>query len=157
MRGAYRSPRGRKWAEKMILLDISPIEYHHTPLRLLMYEKFRLELFGGKLSDDQDEQLWRTIADFSTSIAESRIDKAVMFPAALAWKGTTGTLGWAGFSKALPSEHRGPLAWIMGKRYLQLQRPADAAGMFRMAIAEAGKNERLARLAKQELDAIEKK
>lgn len=157
LRGAYRSPRGREWAQKMILLDIKPIEYHHTPIRLLIYEKFRMELFGGKLTEDQDEQLWRTIADFSTSGAEGRIDKAILFPAALAWKGTTGTLGWAGFAKALPQEHRGPFAWIMGKRYLQLQRPADAAGMFRMAIAEAGKNERLARLAKQELDAIEKK
>ncbi|MFO0801721.1 MAG: serine/threonine-protein kinase [Gemmataceae bacterium] len=157
LRGAYRSSRGREWAQKMILLDIKPIEYHHMPIRLLVYEKFRMELFGGKLSEDQDEQLWRTIADFSTSGAEGRIDKAILFPAALAWKGTTGTLGWAGFAKALPQEHRGPFAWIMGKRYLHLQRPADAAGMFKMAAAEAGKNDRLARLAKQELDAIEKK
>ena len=157
IRGAWRSERGKVHARKMAFLDMHPLDYHRTPLILVMYEKFRQDLFAGKPMADQDEIVWQVVHGVAEEFLSGRLAKAQTLQLALAWKGITGALGWSGVAPKLPAALRGPVAYLMGQKLLKLNRPADAAGLFRTAIADAAPDSPLRKLAGQELDAIEKK
>jgi hypothetical protein len=157
LRGAFQSPRGRRLAQQMVLLEIAPVDYFRTPPRLLVYEKLRQDLFGGKPAGPEDDLVWETVVSLGNAILDGAVGKSLIIPLGLAWKGTAGPLGWGAVAKGLPPAHLAPLSYLMGKRFVQLKQPNDAAGMFRAAAAGAGKDERLARLAQQELDRLGKK
>ena len=80
-----------------------------------------------------------------------RLSKSQLFQLALAWKGTTNLLGWGGLSSKLKPELRGPAAYLLGLRYLKLNKPTEAAGMFETAATDAPIGSPLKKLAEAEL------
>jgi len=157
LRGMWASPRGREWAKKVVFLEMHPVEFTRTPLRLIGYEKLRLDLCDGKPTPEQDEILWQAVVRFGDLFFEGKLTKIQMFPLALAWKGTSGSLGWGTLAPLVPPEARGPLAYAMGLRFVKLNKPADARTLFRAAIADAPANSPLGRLATEELAKLDGK
>jgi len=157
LRGMWSSPRGREWARKVVFLDMHPVDFTRTPLRLLGYEKLRLDLCDGKPTPEQDEILWQAVLRFGDLFFEGKLTKIQMFPLALAWKGTAGSLGWGALAPVVPPEARGPLAYVMGLRFVKLNKLADAKSLFRAAIADVPANSPLSRLATEELAKLEGK
>ncbi|MCE9562038.1 MAG: protein kinase [Planctomycetes bacterium] len=157
LKGMWASPRGREWARKVVFLDMHPVEFTRIPMRLIGYEKLRQDLCDGKPTPEQDEILWQTVLRFGDLFFEGKLSKVQMFPLALAWKGTAGSLGWGALASAVTPEARGPLAYAMGLRFVKLNKPADARGMFKTAIADAPAKSPLSRLAAEELAKLEGK
>ncbi|MEO6740504.1 MAG: hypothetical protein ABIP20_09645 [Chthoniobacteraceae bacterium] len=65
----------------------------------------------------------------------------------------TNVFGWAGAEAQLPPKPRGPIAYIMGQRYVKLGKPEDALAMFRTAKTDAAqiKDAALGMLAETEI------
>ncbi len=151
VRGVWTSPRGRECARRMAFLDLTPNEYFWTAPRLIVYEKLRQELLGGTPTPEQDEVLWTASLKTCEAFRTGELSKSQLFQLALAWKGTTNLLGWGGLSSKLKPELRGPAAYVLGLRYLKLNKPTEAAGMFKTAAADAPISSPLKKLAEAEL------
>jgi len=157
LRNAWRSPRGRELARKMAFLQLSPVEHYRNMIRVLIYEKLRQDLADGKPTPEQDEAFWQAFIRFGDLFFEWKLTKIQLLPLGLAWKGTAGVLGWGSLAPSVPANARGPLAYVMGLRYLKLNKPADARMLFRTAIADAPAKSPLAQLATAELDKLDGK
>ena len=71
---------------------------------------------------------------------------------------SSGPLGWGAVASALPPEQRGPVAYVLGVRYLQRKdKAADAKAMFQTAIKDSPADSALKKLAQTELDRLNKK
>lgn len=150
-RNVWRTPRGRKLAKQVAFFEMEPVEHFRTPPLMLVYEKFRTDLFDGKPTADQDEVCWQAPLHLVESMSSGTIGPPQALQLILAWKGTYGNLGWSGAASRLPDELRGPAAYLMGIRYLKLGRPAEAADMFRMSAKTARAEGPIRTLAEQEL------
>ncbi len=151
IRGAWTSPRGREWARKMAFLDTTPAEYFWAAPRILVYEKVRQDLFAGHPTAEQDAIAWDALVRMTEAFRMGTLTKPQIFQFALAWKGTMNIFGWGGVAPNLKPELRGPFAYLLGFRYRSLNKPADAATLFRTAAADAPADSPLKRLAEAEL------
>jgi len=116
------------------------------------FEGCRAGAFGpGELSAPEDALLWKLFNDISRAQRSGELAHEQVVKLLTAWAGSTGTFGWAGLPPKLTPEVRGPLACVMGRRYLRLKKPADAALYFRTAQKEAPRDSDLWRLAEKEL------
>jgi hypothetical protein len=157
IRGAWRSPRGRETARRMAFFDVEPMEFGRLAPIVLVYEKVRQDLFAGKLTPDQDEVCWQAVSGVGTALSTRKLGKTQIMQLVFAWKGSAGAFGWSGVAPKLTPEMRPAVAYLMGIRYVQLKRPADAQGMFQLAGQESPAGSATARLARQELDRLGKK
>jgi len=90
-----------------------------------------------------------------TAIFENgEITRPQLVQLGFAWKGVTNFLGWAGVAPTLKPDLRGPLAYVLGMRCLRLNKPDDAAALFKTARDDAPKGSRLKALAQAELDRL---
>ena len=133
IRGTWLSPRGRALAQRLAFFDVEPIEYMRIPPKLVIYEKFRQELFAGQLTSEQDDATWSIVNQVVEMHFAGRLSKQQILQLALTWKGSSGFLGWATVAPTLQPEVRGGIAYLMGLRYLKLNKPEVASGMFRTA------------------------
>ena len=85
---------------------------------------------------------------------EGTVSQTQMIQLALAWKGITNFLGWAGVAPNLQPNLRGPIAYVMGHRYLRLGQPKDASMFFNTALTDAPNGSPLATMAQAELDRL---
>ncbi len=157
IRGTWRSTRGRELARRLAFFDVEPIHYMRTPPIAVIYEKLRQDLFGGNVSNDQDEACWSAVNRTAEMFFDGRIAKQQILQLSLAWKGASGFLGWGSVAPTLPQDVRAELAYMMAVRYLRLGKPDDAVGMFRTASESAAEGTLIKVLAQQELELVEKK
>ena len=136
-RGTWRSARGREFARRMAFMDIEPVDFFRLPPTALAYEKFRQDLFGGKPTDAQDEACWQGLSRASNLVFTGKLSKTQFLQLGMAWKGSTGLFGWAGAASTIPKQERAFIGYLMGVRYLKLNKQNDARAMFRKAAADA--------------------
>jgi hypothetical protein len=77
-----------------------------------------------------------------------------MFQGCLAWTGTAGFLGWGGLAPTLQPRIRGPLAYVLGHRFLGMGQRDDAVAAFHAAVADGPPGSPLRRLAQAQLDRL---
>ncbi len=154
LRNMWRTPRGRDSARQMAFRTLPFRDYKLAPMKLLALEMIRAGAFPGDLSPAQDALLWKMIDEGSDPSAQGTASKTQSLQLLLAWRGSAGALGWGAAARVLPPAQRGPLAYVMGHRYLRLKRPKDAAVFFRTALADAPANSPLKKLAQAELDRL---
>ena len=154
LRGAWTNDRGRALVRRGVLGEAPPAELIRGAFRQVIYEKVRQDVFGGKPSAVQDEVVWNGVTRVGDLFFEGKLSKLQVLPLAMAWKGTIGTFGWASAAPNLPAEARGPIAYTLGFRYLQLKKPADAKRLFETALADAPTDSPLKALARAELDRL---
>jgi tetratricopeptide (TPR) repeat protein len=157
VRERWRSPRGREWAKKIAFRTAPFRECETIAVPLTLYEGFHQGAVTGSLSAEQDEVLWKLASDlFDAYSVSGTLSETQGFQGALAWTGTTNLLGWGGLKHSLAPPLRGPLAYVLGRRYLLLKKPG-AADFFRTALKDAPASSPLSRLAQTELDQLASK
>ena len=149
--GMWRSPRGREMARKAAFQELPFPQFARVPVLLGFVEGARGLLFRDGLSAEHEAILWQLANDSLDAHISGRVGMAQVAQALLAWKGTTNLLGWGGLALTLEPRLRGPAAYMLAHRYLQLKRPQDAAALFGTALADAPPDSPLKRLAAAEL------
>ncbi|MBM4034856.1 MAG: serine/threonine protein kinase [Planctomycetes bacterium] len=157
LREMWRSARGRDLARRIAFRELSYPEFIRLPVALCFNHVLRADALGGTPSEEQDALAWGVAQDFVGLYCEGRLSVAQVAQAFLTWKGTTNFLGWAGLAPSLEPKSRGPLAYLLGRRYLRLGKPKEAADFFRTALADAAPDSPLRRLAQAELDRLKTK
>ena len=153
-RNMWRSPRGREWARRFAYLDLSFADYLRVPGLLVLAEIVHEEGLTASLSPDQDALAWKTCEDTFAAVLGGKLGKTQFLQLLLTWKGTMDFFGWRSLAPTLSPALRGPLAYVVGQPYLRLNRPQDAATLFRTALADAPPDSPLRRLAQAELDRL---
>jgi WD40 repeat protein/tRNA A-37 threonylcarbamoyl transferase component Bud32/tetratricopeptide (TPR) repeat protein len=151
LREMWRSPRGRDCARRIAMLDLSGAEYYRLPLLLMAYQ----HTSQGSLerpTPEQDQLLWQLGGDFYEDYAAGKLNMPQLVNLGLAWKGSTGLLGWQGVRASLDPRIRGPLAYVLGHRYRRLGKPEDSATFFREARDDAQPGSPLQRLIAAETE-----
>jgi len=158
LRETWRSRRGHEYARRIAFRDISYGEMLSVQVVLGTFEGCRAGAFGpGELSAQEDALLWKLFNDISRAQRSGELAHEQVVKLLTAWAGSTGPFGWAGLAPKLTPEVRGPLAYVMGRRYLRLKKPGDAAMYFRTAQKEAPRDSDLWRLAEKELGRLVRK
>jgi tetratricopeptide (TPR) repeat protein/predicted Ser/Thr protein kinase len=158
MRTTWSSDRGRELARKQAFYQSPPSEHFRVAPTLVGYEKLRQDLFAGAPTAAQDEVLWDAMSRAANGFFTRKISVTQGLYLAFAWSGTSGPLGWGGVANALAPETRGPIAYVMGVRYLQRKdKSADAKTMFQTAVKDAPADSALKKLAQVELDRLNMK
>jgi hypothetical protein len=156
LQNMWRNEHGRQLAEGLAYLRLPPRDYYRGPAALAVTEKFRQDVFLGKPSPEQDDLIWNMTRLAMDSYYAGKVSQPQMLGLVLSWKGTTGILGWSGVAPSLDPALRGPVAYVLGMRYLRLNRPQDAAAFFRTATSDAPPTTPLHRLAQAELARLPK-
>jgi hypothetical protein len=156
LRSAWKSPRGFELARRMAFLDLEPIDFFRTVPMVLVEEKFRQDLFGGRPTAEQDAIVLDAVARVSAEVYSGRLGKEHLLPFGFAWKGNLGTFGWGGVAAKLPPEARGPAAYVLGRKYILLKKPDEARQLFQTASSDAPAGSALRKLAQEEIAGLAK-
>jgi hypothetical protein len=109
------------------------------------------------LSAEQEEILWTAADKVYLASMDDKLKTPQLISLLLTWKGTTNFLGWGGLAPTLDPSLRGPLAYVLGHRYLlRLRKSAEALTFFQTAVRDAPPNSALGRLAQIEVDRLKK-
>ena len=152
MRDMWLTPRRRTCARHLAFQDVTFAESQRIPWLLAPYESIRQAVFPGDLSADQDQVLWQLVSELHKAYTTEKVSMFQLGALLLTWKGNTGLLGWQGVAANLPGSLRGPLAYVIGRRYQQLKKPKEAESFYRTALKDALADSALHRLAKGVLD-----
>ncbi len=148
----WSRPRGREYARKIALLELSFSECIQIQIPLTVAEICRYGAFGGTLILDDDELLWMMVQHLYRDYMEHKVGDIQLIQLMTTWIGIP--LTWPLAARAIPRETRGLLAYVWGNRYELLGRPGDARSFFRNARDDAGDGTLLRRRAQAALDRL---
>jgi predicted Ser/Thr protein kinase len=153
-REAWKTKRGKQAARRIVFQDGPFEEYLRLAPTVLIMELLFRDAFAGTMSPDQDALVWKLSEDSVKAVMNGTVKEGQVVLLGAAWKGVTGVFGWAGVRGSLAPELRGPIAYVLGHRYLFRKNPADAKKFFEQARSEAAKDSPLQRLSQSELDKL---
>ncbi len=167
LRRMWLTTAGREAARKLAFREYDFANHGLTPVRLLFCEAVRGGAFAGALTETQEtivlqtfDRGWQAYTTRSGGFGK----KEIAFLGS-AWQGNSGFFGWGSVEKQLKPDIRGPLAYILGHRYLRFaekesENPQkaeslrkDAEKMFRTALEFAADGSPLKQLAQESLEA----
>jgi tetratricopeptide (TPR) repeat protein len=155
LRETFRGPRGRECARKIVFREVTFAECVRLPMLLIAAEAIRQTGMGGQVTDEQDEIIWEVVEGAYSALFETgSISKPQLLQLGFTWKGFTNFVGWAGVASRLDPQLRGPVAYVVGHRYLRMNRQDDALRFFRTARDDAPDGSPLKILAQAELDRL---
>ncbi len=157
LRDCWKTPRGKVIARQLVFQSVSFEEYVRAPAVLFGAELFRRDAFGGTLSPQQETLVWKLADDLMRGSMSGSLKEGQLLLVAATLKGVTNLFGWGGLQGSLSPSLRGPLAYVLGHRYLRRDNLAEARKFFEQARKDAAPTSDLHRLAQAELDRIELK
>jgi tetratricopeptide (TPR) repeat protein len=152
----WTTPRGRDCARRIAFHEIAYPEYMTLPLLLAGSEVLLTEAFDGQPTPAEAELVWKLCQDGLQLLADERLDwvkdSSAMF---ITWNGlSSGGLSWSALAPKLPGEVRGPAAFVLGRRYVRLGRPAEAQSFFQTALQESNVGSAVHRFAQDGLQRL---
>jgi hypothetical protein len=147
----WKSPRGRKAARDIVFQALPFRDHIRLPAILCGVELVRRDAFGGKLTPEHEALCGKLAGELVEAFTSGTLNETQVLLLGSTWKGVTGVFGWANVKKGLKPEFRGPMAYVLGHRFLLLKYPADAKKFFEQARDDAPKDSELHRLAENEL------
>jgi hypothetical protein len=147
----WKSPRGKKAARQIAFQSLPFREHVRLPAVLCGTELLRRDAFGGVLTPEHEALCAKVAEDFVEAYASGAIKEGQVLLLGSTWKGVTGIFGWGGVKNGLKPDFRGPMAYILGHRFLLRKNPAEAKKFFEQARDDAPKDSELRRLAENEL------
>ncbi len=157
LRTMLQTPRGREYARQAAFRELPTPELFRRLALLTAAEWVHQTGLPGPLSAEQDELLWNFIGDSYSAFCAGDIGLAHLVALGYAWKGNAGAWGWKGIADKLGPKLRGPAAYLIGQRYLQvLKKPKEARAFFETARREAPADSALRRLAQAEIERLKK-
>jgi WD40 repeat protein/tetratricopeptide (TPR) repeat protein len=153
LRTLWSSPRGREYARKIALLDISFSDYIQIQVPLVVAEICRYGAFGGTLTPDDDELLWMMVQNLFQDYMDHSLTEVQLVQLMTTWIGIP--LTWSLAARTMRPESRGPLAYVFGSRLELIGRPNDARTLFRVALEDSRPGTLLRRRAQAALDRLD--
>jgi tetratricopeptide (TPR) repeat protein len=128
VRAIFADARGREWARRFgFRADPPPQQLRHfVALFLGAFLANGIAPAGDAeaLTSEQRAMAARAGEGMQQMYEHNRVQAPHMLQLALAWKGTSGPMGWDGLYAALDADLRGPLGMVMADRF---ERGGDAA------------------------------
>jgi hypothetical protein len=152
IREVGKSTRSREYARHLVLRDMPLSEAERVTACLVGAEAIRQEVFGGKMTPEQDTELWELVQDAVALHAAGTLGEGALVSLWLTWEGTA--IAWGVVENVLPERVRGRLAYLFGHRFLRLNKQDKAAEFFRKALRQAPAGSTLAHLAQADLKAL---
>lgn len=149
-------PRGKEVARSIGLQTVGLTETYQHPMFLCVYEVARQGAIDSEPTPEQDELFWSSVSEGYADFLSGKVSKVQFIALVLAWKGTTGPLGWEGVAPGLDPDLRAKLAYALAHRYQRLGRPSDAAGFYETAIQDSPPDSLVRRMAAEELEKLER-
>ncbi len=152
VRGLFQGARGHQWAQRFVFRDEPAPQLVAEALPLAIEQFMRDGSLGeSPPTADQAAVFARASVQAADAVRAGRVGKPQLLQLYLAWKGTTGWLGWRGVAPSLQPALRGPLAYVLGSRYLRLGKLDAAHDLFKQALIDASGDAVLRQLATAEL------
>jgi hypothetical protein len=153
MRNAWRNPRGRAYARRIVLHDLPLMDAYGIQFALFIAEAFREGSLAGPPTAEQEALIWQVAEGVYRAYTHGEFLDAQAYLGLNAWTGVTGFTGWGGLSASLRRrpDLRGPLAYLYGMHYLLAKKPA-ARAVLQAALEDAAPGSPLDRLAREALD-----
>ena len=150
-RTMWRNRRGKPWAMRFALQQMTQEELVYVQVKLSGYDAWRYLIVGfdqpdQDLTDAQDEVIWQMLKDHHASYLTGETTELHVVHMAQTYKGILGLFGWGGL-RGLPDVLRQPMAYCYAHHFHRLGRKKDAA-MF-MNTAAATKDPKLKRLVEE--------
>jgi tetratricopeptide (TPR) repeat protein len=134
----FSSERGGAYARKVIRGDLSRMEERLTTLVLLGEQILIQDSIGrGNLTAEVESIYWKLAQQAMEALRTDKFTPTQAIGLFAAWKGVTNLFGWESLQSELAPALRGPLAFVMGHRYIKLGKNEDALGMFQTAKQDA--------------------
>jgi hypothetical protein len=153
-RTAWSSRRGKEIARRIALLDCTYSFLVQMPVCVVGAEIMRYGAFGSSISQEDDELLWDAAQNVFRDYQDHRINDLQLVGLPSTWIGISNPMTWGLVSSVMRRESRGPMAYVMGRRYLRLGRPGDAQTFFQTALKDSTPDSLLRRRAQAALDQL---
>jgi hypothetical protein len=155
LRNTFQTPRGRQYARRIVLREIPFAECVRAPPMLVVAEGIHQGAMPEQMTDQQQALVWQVVGDGYTAVTQTgTIGRQQLMWLAVTWTGAAGRFAWQAVAPTLDPELRGRIAYVMGQRYVRLERAEDAAFFFQAALDDASPGSPLAALAQAELDRL---
>jgi tetratricopeptide (TPR) repeat protein len=139
VRRSFGDPRGRAWTRQFAFRELPAPQISRALFANIIREYLREGALGpGQISIRQERILGAAAGGLINLYVHNQLQPMQMVQFALAWKGTTSAMGWAGFKTALGDETRAAVACLMAMRYERLGLKPAAQQILREALADAG-------------------
>lgn len=110
-------------------------------------------MFGKEITQEQDDLAWNTVAGVGSLLFDGKIDRTQLLQVGFVWKGIGGI---DGVINNVPENLKGECCYLMGKRYLKINKPSAAQRMFQSAEEFGAIDSVVKRLASEELQRLKK-
>ena len=155
LRNTFRTPRGRQYARQIVLREIPFAECVRAPPMLVVAEGVHQGAMPETMTDQQQALVWQLVGDGYVAVTqEGSVGQQQLMWLVVTWTGAAGRFAWQAVAPTLDPHLRGPIAYVMGQRYLRLDQAEDALFFFQAALADASPDSPLAALTQAELDRL---
>jgi hypothetical protein len=157
LRNMWRTRHGREYARQLAFGQL-PYRLDTTAqVMLTLAEIFRYVVQNSEspheLTADEDEVLWSTSQDLFAGVQKRALNEMAAVQYYMALRGNMAA--WDALAPTLDPRYRGPLAYVLGRRYVHLKRSTEAATIFHTAATCAPVGSKLRRLVDAELKKLE--
>ncbi|MBC8872757.1 MAG: protein kinase [Planctomycetes bacterium] len=157
VRSMWQDKRDREWARQLSFEDIRFPDRYRFPTVAALAEAVYQFALPEVPSEEQESLTEKLVEDwFEAAFRTGEFNRDMMVQLTLAWQGATDFTGWGGLQESLAAQPqmRGKLAYVMGHRFLRLDKPAEAATLFELALTDAEADSTLAELASADLEML---
>lgn len=152
-REMWRTPRGRAMARKWAFRQCSYAEFGLFPVYANAAETIHQLTLPGPLSPEHEQIIWDVIENVYQSYAEEKLSKEQIITIGLSLKLPW---LWGGVDSKLEPRVRGPLAYVLGHRFLSRD-AKQAEALFQSALQAAPAGSPLQRLTQGEIAKLKKR
>ncbi len=155
LRRMWRSKLGRRLAEDFAFERGTLRDRIVVPMALAATEYANLTAYSSEMTDDEYALVFEHgLATAEKLIFAGELNVAQIAGLVVAWKGSTGTLGWTGVSPTLPPESRRFLTYLMAHRWHSRGDTAAAIKVLTEQFPGDNSDDSLARAARKDLDRL---
>ncbi|MFO0950561.1 MAG: hypothetical protein U0835_05295 [Isosphaeraceae bacterium] len=155
LRTMWSNPRGKEYARRIAVRDISYGDSLTVQIPLASSEVVRWGSFGDDFTEEDDALLWGMSQDLVDAYIHGKIKFSHLIALQNVWMsaGAGGASRWWLFgSKPLSQENRGRAAYFLAHRRLRKNRKAEAQSFFKIALDSATPETSLQRRARAGLE-----
>ena len=159
LRRMWQGEQSRQRARQLCFEDMTLPDRYRFPVVAAFTESVYQFALPEKRSADQETLTAKLVEDFyEAAFRTGTFNKDMLVQLTLAWKGVTDFTGWEGLKQSLADQPAlcGPLAYVVAHRCLRLGKRTEAAAIFQAALEDAPPDSSLRRLARAELERLEK-
>lgn len=134
----WQSERGAAFARRYALSQVPFPDAYRMPVTLAVEQLLVQGSIGRDKATAEETAIYSRLTDeLMETFRKQEAGAPLGMALAGAWNGLTSLFGWDAVRSELPPSLRGPVAFMLGHRYVKLGKKEEAAEMFRAAQKEA--------------------